>query len=463
MKKTKKLIALLLTLAMTLALGMSAFAADTGTITINNATEGNTYKVYKVFDAVGNGTNISYKLVDGKTFAPSGFTVDGAGNVTYAGIGIGGELTADDIAAIAGYVTEADLVDTVVVSEGGTSVTTKALENGYYYITTTTGAAVTIDSTNPNVTVEDKNDAPVLDKTITGVDDGSMDDAGKNALAQVGTTVSYKATITVGNGAKDYVFHDVMSTGLAYNNDVTVTLNDDTTPIEASADTFSTAIEAGDTITLTFNNTWIAEHVDDIINIAYSATVTSDAVTVDSARNTASIDYGDNNTVALNEDDIPEVYTAKLTVTKVDGNGDALAGAGFVLSKGTGSDTLYYTYDETNGVGWVSNIDDATEYTTVDGVDGNIVTFNGLADGTYTLVEKTVPAGYNKAIDYTFTISANNYTTTNLAQATTVTNNTGAELPTTGGMGTTLFYVIGAILVIGAAVVLVARRRMHRG
>jgi LPXTG-motif cell wall-anchored protein len=77
------------------------------------------------------------------------------------------------------------------------------------------------------------------------------------------------------------------------------------------------------------------------------------------------------------------------------------------------------------------------------------------------LVESTVPQGYNKAADSTFTIAGNDYTTTNLEQTTTVTNQSGTELPSTGGIGTTIFYIIGAILVIGAGVVLVTRRRMN--
>ena len=87
--------------------------------------------------------------------------------------------------------------------------------------------------------------------------------------------------------------------------------------------------------------------------------------------------------------------------------------------------------------------------------------FTGLANGTYTLVEKTVPAGYNKAADSTFTISEGNYTATNLEQTSTVINEAGSVLPSTGGIGTTIFYAIGAVLVIGAGIVLVTRRRMN--
>ena len=96
------------------------------------------------------------------------------------------------------------------------------------------------------------------------------------------------------------------------------------------------------------------------------------------------------------------------------------------------------------------------------GEDGKLLTkFEGLANGTYTLVESTVPDGYNKLADTTVTIADSDVTLTNLSQAITVVNKAGSELPSTGGIGTTIFYVIGAILVLGAGVLLVTRRRMN--
>ena len=171
MKFMKKTLAMVLAILMVLSLASTAFAA-TGTITItppsgvaDDAT--NTYKIYKVFDAVGDGENISYKLVAGKTEAPAGFEVDTAGNVTYNGSSTDKQLTDADIAAIAEYVTEADLVDTVTTT-GSADAVSEALPNGYYYITTSVGTVVTINSTNPNAQVNDKNIVPELDKKITG-------------------------------------------------------------------------------------------------------------------------------------------------------------------------------------------------------------------------------------------------------------------------------------------------------
>ena len=452
MKNMKKMFALLL--AMVMVLGMStltAFAAGTGSITITppsgvDADGTNTYKIYKVFDADGNGTNISYKLVSGKTKAPAGFTVDAAGNVTLSRTtGDLTQLTAAEIAAIAEYVKDDTEVATAT-SEGSANAVAANLPNGYYYITTTTGSVVTITTTNPSATVNDKNTVPVVDKKITGA--SSLDEDGKKALAQVGTDVTYTVDITVGKGAVGYVFHDIMSAGLSYNNDVVVKLGDTV----VGTDKYSTATAAGDTLTISFDDDYIKTLAAGTkLNIIYSAKVTSDALTMDPANNTATIDYGNGYSSTSTS---VEVYNAKFTVTKKDGNNKALAGAGFVLKNAAGK---YYNLTN-NVVTWVDNIANATEYTS--DANGAVTAFTGLANGTYTLVEKTVPAGYNKAADSTFTIEARNYTQQNLEQASTVINNAGTQLPSTGGMGTTLFYVVGGILVLAAGIMLVARKRM---
>lgn len=451
MKNMKKIVALLLATVMVMAMSISVFAAGTGSITITPPADIDedatiTYNVYKVFDADGNGTAISYKLVEGKTAAPAGFTVDSAGNVSYSGTGTDGQLTQDDIDAIAAYVAD-DAPVATVTSTGGANAVARDLPNGYYYITTTTGTVVTIDSTNPNAEVEDKNIVPGVDKTITGA--SSLDEDGKKALAQVGTVVDYKAEITVGKGQKGYVFKDTMGTGLAY-------VADSLSVEGMTVDTDYTLAVSGQNITVTFKDDAIKDLAQNSkITVTYKATVTSDALTVNAAKNTATISYG-NNSEFTSEPSVTEVYNAKFTVTKKDGNGEALKGAGFVIANAEGK---YYAI--ANGVvSWVDSIDAATEYTSDE--QGAVTAFTGLANGTYTLIEKTVPAGYNKAADSTFTVAEHDYTTDNLEQKAEVVNNSGSELPSTGGIGTTMFYIVGSVLVIGAAVVLISKRRMAR-
>ena len=455
MKLIKKLFVAVAAIAMALLTTTAVSAAGTGSITITpppglDANASNTYKIYKVFDADGNGSAISYKLKSNHTNAPAGFSVDGQGNVSYTGAGQNGQLTPDDIAAIKKYVTEEDKVKEVTAT-GSTPVTVGGLANGYYYVTTTTGTAVVVNSTNPSVNVEDKNTVPTVDKKIT--DAHSLDSNGKKALAEVGSTVKFESTITIGEGAKGYVYHDKMSAGLEYNNDVKATLDG----VDVDPSKYEVTVENGDTFTVKFKDEYTATlAAGKQIVLKYSAKVTSDALTVNPAKNTASVSYGSKGSVNTTPKSETDVYNAKFTVTKKDDKNQPLEGAGFVIKNEKGQ---YYRYDAaTKTVTWVDNIANATEHKS--NASGAVAPFTGLADGTYTLVEKTVPAGYNKAADVKFTIAKGNYTVGNLEQTATVVNKPGTELPKTGGLGTVLLTLIGSILVIGVGVLIVTKKRM---
>ena len=498
MKKMKKIFALLIAMVMVLGMSTSVFAAalPTGTagadktITItppaNTAADAtNTYTVYKVFNADSNGSAISYKSLDGN--APAGFVVDDAQNVylgtaTDTASGASGEitikvdgatkyivpstaseLTADQISAIAAYTGKVE-VGTVTIT-GTTATTVTVPDYGYYYVTTTSGSVVSINSTNKSANIQDKNTVPVLDKKVTATDNtnagmaGTMDADGKKALAELGKVVEYTATITVGKGAKNYVFHDKMGTGLTFNGNDNVIVT--AAPVVTTENwyTIKATPDSGDTLTITFVD-GIAENT--VITIKYYGTVNSDALTVDTGKNTARVNYGDANSNNHTPDSEVNVYNAKFTVNKKDGNNEALGGAGFVVKNASGKYYKYTAATETAPakVEWVDAEANATEYFS-DATTGVVPAFTGLVDGTYTLHEKTVPAGYNQAADSTFTIAASDYTNTNLVQQADVINNSGSVLPSTGGIGTTIFYIIGAILVIGAGVVLVTRRRMN--
>jgi fimbrial isopeptide formation D2 family protein/LPXTG-motif cell wall-anchored protein len=209
-----------------------------------------------------------------------------------------------------------------------------------------------------------------------------------------------------------------------------------------------------------------------------------------------------------------ETFDTKLTVNKVDGENQPLTGAEFTLTTTDGTKLAYVTEttfeadangtyyllkdgtytseapndSETHNAVYASTTqkykmvtinkvigEGQTPSSMVSLVDANgHVTFSGLGAGTYTLSETKVPAGYNKADDVTFTITFDKETkkfasnnadvtldSTNNVFATTVVNQAGAELPSTGGIGTTIFYVAGIVLVLGAAAILVARRKVE--
>ena len=489
MKKFRNLFAVLSTSALVAAMSFTTMAATinpndsfigTGSASIKvnlpalpeGSTATNTYQVYRVFDATSNGTNISYKLNANHDTAPAGFSVDAGGNVKYDGTGT--KLSDNDINAIKAYVSDADIVATVETDATDREFTLSNLPYGYYYISTTTGTLVTVDSTNPNVTVQDKNEVPTLDKSITGVISGigDLDNDGKKALAQVGTTLSYSATIKVGTGAENYVFHDNMASGLKYvAGSVKIEDDDDAFKITAADYTLETNPTATtDTIKITFANEYISKLAkESVITITYDATVTSDALTFESVdgKNTATLDYGHSSETNSTPIKSTEIHNAKLTVTKnqPDPNDPEkkktipLAGAGFVIKNEAGK-YYNYTVDKTTNeasVTWVDDINQAKEQ--VSDTDGNVPAFTGLANGKYTLVEKTTPSGYNTAEDQPFEIKAGDYEVTNLEQTATITNVKGIELPSTGGMGTVAFAVVGLIVMAGAAVTLIIKKR----
>lgn len=486
MKKFRKLFAVLTASALVGAMSFTTMAAakittttfaGSGeakiTVTIPASSAENTYKIYRIFEATSDADgHISYKLNANHSDVPAGFSKDGAGNITYTGTGT--ELTKTDIANIKDYVDEADLIATVKTPKDETSFTLEGLPYGYYYISTTTGTVVTVDSTNPNATVRDKNEVPTLDKSITGVISGigDLDNDGKMALAQVGTTLSYTATIKVGTGAENYVFHDNMARGLKYVKD-SVRIEDDDAEFDITATDYTLVTDptaTTDTIKITFANEYISKLAQDsVITITYDATVTSDALTFQSVdgKNTATLDYGHSSETNSTPIKSTEVHNAKLTVTKNqpdpnDPEGKKtipLAGAGFVIKNEAGK-YYKYTKDATTNetsVTWADDINNATEQ--VSDASGNVPAFTGLANGTYTLVEKTTPSGYNTAQDQTFTITAHDYGEMNLEQTATVTNVKGLELPSTGGMGTVAFAVVGLIVMAGAAITLIIKKR----
>ena len=445
---------------------VSALAAGEGTIKITPPTgvdpdATNTYMIYKVFDGVGDGEgksgSMSYTLVEGKTTAPAGFTVDAAGNVKYTGTSTDGKLTEDDIKAIAAYVAN-DKPVTTATSKGSAVAIAGGLTDGYYFITTSTGTVVTIDSANHNAAVQDKNTVPTLDKEITGADEMSED--GKKALAQVGHEVEYTVTITVGKGSKNLVFHDTMDAGLTFKGNDKVTVSG----VEAKDYKIKETPDAGDTITIEFAD-GIAANTE--ITIKYVAIVNASALT--KLENDAYLTYGDNYST---EHKHAEVYNATIKVIKMDGQGTddetddtPLEGAGFVLKNSEGK--FYHLTTAEDGkltASWEASIADADEH--VSDKNGNVPAFEGLSNGTYTLVEKTVPVGFNKAADVDVTISGGDFNFTDenslvkLTYTEKIFNNRGSLLPTTGGMGTTLFYLVGSVLIVAGVAYFILRRKV---
>ena len=464
MKKLSKVLVLLLSAIMVLAMSVSVFAAPStdGSIAVTTNFKGQSYSLYQIFDAEtvpgrtsDQNDGISYKLMPEKTDLKATvggtvvdgaqwFTIDSKGNISVNNPGP--ELNSDAFRAwVEAYGKQTGDTKTAA-SDNDPNIKWTGLTEGYYYITTTTGSLVTVDSIKPNAEVEDKNTIPTVDKKITGA--SNFSDEGKKAFAQLGTDVEYTATVTIGKGSKNVKFHDAMDTGLDFKTGSIVV-----TGIASGDYEILSTPETGDTFTIKFKD-GLAERT--VITIKYKATVNAEALT--KLENHAKVTYGDNNTST--EESKTEVYNAEIGVIKYDGNKSAnkfLGDAGFILKNSAGK---YYHLSGTT-VSWVDDEANADVHTSAS-ADGKVPAFTGLAAGEYTLVEKTVPSGYNKAADTPVTIAERDYTTGNLSKIEEIENHTGTELPSTGGIGTVIFYVLGSALLIGCGIVLISRKRMQK-
>ena len=250
------------------------------------------------------------------------------------------------------------------------------------------------------------------------------------------------------------------------------------------------------------NENAITVNESSTIVVTYTATVGTGITAGSAEYNTVKLEYSndpnDSDETGTTTEDKVYVYTYDLNVYKTDSSEAALSGASFTLYKQVSitafaDGVTYYTYTEgatamTAVTDTASGVQRGTDYyvkvttaSTSEVSGSQVATFNDLGEGTYVLEESTTPAGYNTAALVKFNITAEysgdgtsvtSLTTDNgnvsavtdstSTLKTTVVNNTGSKLPTTGGIGTTIFYVVGAILVLGAAVILVTRRRMTR-
>lgn len=501
MKGLKKLLTGVLAATMIMSASISVCAAETvtkadgvtgaATITVKNTHANETYKIYKVFDATTDGTNISYKLVAGKTEAPAGFEVDTAGNVLYTentnlkeGEKPETALSAEDIAAIKAYVANDTPVATVVEDADG-SFTVDGLPYGYYFIQTTTGAIVTVDSTNPDAEVADKNGTTTTDKKV---EEDSTGNFGDKDDADIGQTVNFKSTITVQPGVTGLKFEDEMTESLDL---VKGSVKVDT--LTEGQYTVNYVENDNQHFNITFKDEAIgALAKDTVITITYSAVLNKNAIVgIPEGKefkagndNRSRIQY-DNHTDL--EWDWTRTYTYKLDVVKNDGNGTKLAGAEFELSLNKEKADSIPVVDLGNGKYRVATAEEiaaekstTTLVTPSDEERKGLIEITGLDADQYKLTETKAPEGYNiLTAPITFTITSkttseqgdsNDQQAVNSVEYTRdgktfteleVVNTAGSILPSTGGMGTTIFYVLGVVLIVAGAAYFIVRRKQN--
>lgn len=478
----KKFLAIVLIAVMMMAMGTVAFAEDTYTITIDGAANGETYTAYKLMDATyqsEEATAIAYfyngaaadplyvilakyfqfnEFVDGKAYVK---VVDAEGaKIDYSNV---------DVAALAAELNTARLGGSVSLTSAGSAVAANGAASidvaakGYYFVDTTLGSLCSIDTAKA-VTIYEKNSKPSMTKQVKEDRTGAF---GATANADIGQEVSFKLTVNTGtnshaptatpapNGVDAvYTITDTLPAGMSYKANSITSSVESVTP---------TATWADPVLTITLPAASVAalgQNAD--IDLTYVAYVDDDAVIAGNGNvNSAILNYQQQATEPVTA----TVYTYQFTVKKTDAEGAPLAGVTFTLTNE--ADEYYTAPTSTAGTHTDVFVTDETTLTTAD--DGTIL-IKGVDEGTYTLTETSTLEGYNiLTAPVTVTVSNTGAVTISNAQDVTLADNTitivnqsGTELPSTGGIGTTIFYIVGSILVLGAAVILITRRRMNQ-
>lgn len=469
MKTMRKLFRVLLALAMTLALAVPAFAAETtGSITITNPQGDHTYTAYKIFDVTYSGDNYSYTISD----------TDNAFNTVkaYADVAANGlNLTAVadtgkyNVSSSAGFSaasfaqylkTKADSLGTgTAFIEDGNTMKASGLALGYYFVSSTSGTVCEL-ATAKDIQIRDKNEVPEIKKDV---DDNDR-------TVEIGQKLTYtitgKVPSTKGYDEFTYQVTDTMTEGLTYNKDVKVTIGG--TDVTAAA----TITNSENGFVASVNMMHYQDQIDKPVVITYTATVNEKAIQSDKETNTATLKYSNDpaNKDSFKESSVKvEVFSFNIVINKyATGNENTkLEGAKFVLKNNDGK---YYKCDTaTKAVSWVDDKSAATEVST----DANgAARFDGLQAGTYSLEETVAPAGYNQLTkDITIVLDKNGSATIDGAASapgadhsltTGVANSTGTVLPETGGTGIVIFVALGALAVICSGVFLVTNKRMSK-
>lgn len=475
----KRIAAVIMALLMVIGVSATAFAEETCTITV---TDDRTYEVYQIFTGDLSGSTLSNVKWGKNGTGAEGNAVDAA--VLEELAAVSGDTYSDTarLAVIEEYVKfDSDQIGTVT-KENHLSVAP-----GYYLLKDVTELSegqeesLYVVQIVKNVEVTAKAGEVTSEKKVKETNDstGETTDWQDSASYDIGDDVPFKlsATITAQYANYDHyylAFHDTLSAGLSFNNDVVVKVGE--TEIDLSKYTVTTTANGFDVV---FNDLKLVTEVvaGSTITVEYTAKLTETAVVGSTGNdnklkvkysNNPNSDYdgnGNPNDTGETPEDKVVVFTYKLDVNKVDQDSNALKGAGFTLYKKIKDDSeaLGYKWEQ------VGNEIKGEEMTTF--------TWSGLDNGDYKLVETTTPAGYNTMADIEFTISdtmddkgALTALTTTLTGATTnkdsgtitdtIVNNKGTILPETGAQGTMLFITFGSLIAVAAVVLMVTRKKM---
>lgn len=465
MKHTfKKLFSVLAAFMMVVGLGLTTVKAEgNASITITNADADATYELWKVFDAElsdGNEGIAYYTAASNATAVNNSNIFETVGSAfdnkiqVQAKTGVTASQIAEWLKAENNLTSIGSTqITTTPTVDGKGTVTWTGLDYGYYFIKSTLGqdVAVTLTSTKPNASVQAKNtngpDVPTDAKKVVDALGNVIEDPS----VKIGDTVKFQISFTARNHETNaqgqaeevtqYVVEDT-PTGLdIIENSVIVKVGEDKVTVTPVIDETTGKM----TITLPWKDANEFKYTSPVdVVVTYEAKLTSLTGT-----NSANVQFN-NKTQPIN---VVTVDTTAFTVKKVDENNNQLSGASFELYADEAMTQQIKLTKKSDGT-YVVDPDAATSAV----IEAGTATVDGLkTNTTYCLKEVKAPAGYNlltEAIDFTTDDKS-------ITIEKKVVNQKGGTLPSTGGMGTTMLYTAGGLLVIGAAVVLVAKRRMN--
>ena len=497
-----------------ISVGTVSVGNGEGSITVDSAVANEVYSLYKIFDfeaaTKADGTKSTTEGVytiasnsDWYSFVTTGagkdyvtVTTEGGKNYVAWKADATSSTTGNDETAIAAFAKAAyEYAKTLTpVAKVKADNTNKAeftgVDYGYYMVGSSVGAIVGINTATPSATIKEKNGQPTSEKKVG--EDSNKDNLGDKNDADVGQTVNYQSTVTIpAGGALNVVFEDEMTASLDL---VASSIKVDNVKVAESA-VVSAHTEDAHKFTITFKNDVTSKVATaTTYTITYSAVLNENAVVREEQStqgaygtgndNHSRITYGNN---GHTEWDWTRTYTYPLKLKKVNEQGKALPGAVFTIRLSSDAETALLSLVET------SKGDDKkpatyrlaktgetgiTEMTTP--ASGEI-TINGLDADAYVLTETKAPEGYNLLKDpITITISSNTKTadgqgnndahqtdieviyssaTGTYTGALSIVNFTGTLLPSTGGIGTTIFYIVGGILIVAGVAYFILRRK----
>lgn len=494
MKLIKKIAAIMFAFMMVFSLSTNAKAVTTGSITIDNAIKGQTYKIYKIMDLEsydpGEGL-YSYKPASPqwKTFFTSNPVAQkyikldtNTDGITWKDNSTAGETEAEKKTRLDKETSElakaalAYAIDKKIGDNGhddatGTTVTFNSLDLGYYLVDSSVGALCSLNTTNPSTTIKEKNDVPSIKKLVSDAERGTF---AQDSFANIGDIVYFKTTITAQPGAEKYILHDTMEKAFTFNEKSIVVKSGDTTIDSIYYDIYfnknhPTAINKADdecTFEIRFNQDYLDTLVkDQQIVVTYNAVLNDNATINVGDHNTAKLTYGDKGSV----EDKTTTSTSSIKVLKYTGTTtNILNGAKFKLftQQTDGKALKFATIDKQN----YRLTKETTGIDEIETVEKGTFTLQGLKPGvTYWLEETEAPKGYNKLTSRikvelqsggALIVDGKERGEDNLPLSqVNVENKSGSLLPSTGGAGTTLIYLIGAALVLGSGIVLANKKR----